>query len=92
MTALWQEAWVWVVAGLVLGALEMFAPGFILLGFAIGAGVVGALIWAGVLGASLPPMLLCLAVVALVAWLVMRKVSGVRQGQAKIWDTDINEN
>ena len=92
MTQLWQEAWVWVVAGIALGALEMFAPGFVLLGFAIGAGAVGALIWVGVLGASLPPMLLCLAVVALVAWLVMRKIAGVRQGQAKIWDTDINEN
>ena len=35
--ALWQEWWVWGVAGVVLAILEVMIPGFILLGFAIGA-------------------------------------------------------
>ncbi|WP_338030518.1 hypothetical protein [Pseudothioclava nitratireducens] len=89
---LWQEAWVWVTAGVILGALEMLAPGFVLLGFAAGAILVGLLIWLGVLGASLPWMILTLAVAALVVWFAMRKIAGVREGQTKIWDRDINEN
>lgn len=89
---LWQEWWVWALAGLVLAMLEVALPGFILLGFAIGAGVTGFLIWLGILGGSLPVLLLVTAVVALVAWWVLRSVLGVRKGQTKIWNKDINEN
>lgn len=89
---LWQEWWVWAIAGLVLAMLEVALPGFILLGFAIGAGVTGLLIWLGILGGSLPVLLLVTAVVALVAWWVLRSALGVRKGQSKIWNKDINEN
>ncbi|MEO1046683.1 MAG: hypothetical protein AAFX04_14705, partial [Pseudomonadota bacterium] len=41
---------------------------------------------------SLPFALLFFAICSLVAWLVLRKVLGVRQGQVKIWDRDINED
>ena len=34
---LWQVWWVWIVAGFALGVLEVIAPGYIFLGFAIGA-------------------------------------------------------
>ncbi len=88
----WQLAWVWVVAGAVMGALEMLLPGFFLLGFAVGAVLVGGLIWLGVLGGSLPLMLLVLALAALVTWLAARRIMGVRPGQSRIWDRDINEN
>ena len=89
---LWQEWWVWAIAGLVLAMLEVVLPGFILLGFAIGAGVTGLSIWLGILGGSLPVLLLVTAVVALVAWWVLRSALGVRKGQSKIWNKDINEN
>ncbi len=89
---LWQEWWVWALAGLVLAMLEVVLPGFILLGFAIGAGVTGLSIWLGILGGSLPVLLLVTAVVALVAWWVLRSALGVRKGQTKIWNKDINEN
>jgi len=89
---LWQEWWVWALAGLVLAMLEVALPGFILLGFAIGAGVTGLSIWLGILGGSLPVLLLVTAVVALVAWWVLRSALGVRKGQTKIWNKDINEN
>ncbi|KEO61141.1 NfeD family protein [Thioclava indica] len=88
----WQQGWVWVVAGVVLGVLEMLIPGFVFLGFAIGAVIVGALIWIGVLGHALPLTLLIFAVVSVVTWLVLRRVLGVRHGQTKHWDRDINEN
>ena len=92
----WDVWWVWVAAGLVLAILEVFAPGFILLGFAVGAVVVGIVLAIGgsvaaSLSSSLALMLLVFAVVSLVAWLVLRRVVGVREGQKKLWDTDINE-
>lgn len=88
----WQEWWVWVVAGIALGVLEILAPAFVLLGFSIGALVIGALIGAGVLGASLPILVLVFAVVSLVAWIALRKIFGLRGGQVKVWDKDINDH
>jgi membrane protein implicated in regulation of membrane protease activity len=90
--ALWQEWWVWAVAGVVLAILEVVIPGFILLGFAFGAGLTGLLLWVGVLGGSLSVMLLVFAVGSLVAWALLRRVVGVRHGQVKHWDRDINDN
>lgn len=89
---LWQQAWVWIAGGIVLGALEMMAPGFVLFGFAVGAILVGLLIWIGLLGTNLPVMLVVCAVAALITWLIARRLMGVRRGQTKLWDRDINEN
>jgi membrane protein implicated in regulation of membrane protease activity len=89
---LWQQPWVWVAGGVVLAALEMLAPGFYLLGLAAGALLVGVLIWVGVMGASLPVMVLVMAVTAVPVWLIARRLVGVRAGQVKRWDRDINEN
>lgn len=94
---IWQAWWLWAIAALVLGFLEILAPTQILLGFAIGAGVVsGILLFGGPFGASiagsLPALLLLFAVVSLVAWLVLRSMMGVRKGQVKHWDRDINED
>lgn len=88
---LWQEWWVWMIAGAVLGILEVVIPGFILLGFAIGAALTGLLLWAGVLGGSLAALLLVFAVASLIAWLILRKVAGIRRGQVKLWHHDIND-
>ena len=65
---LWQEWWVWMIAGAVLAILEILIPGFILLGFAIGAALTGLLLWMGVLGGSLAVLILVFAVASLVAW------------------------
>jgi len=88
---LWQEWWVWIVGGIALGVLEIIAPAFVLLGFSIGALATGLLIALGLLGSSLPVLILVFAVISLVAWLVMRKVFGLKRGQVKIWDKDIND-
>ena len=88
---LWQQWWVWIVAGIVLAILEVLAPGFILVGFAVGAVATGILLYLGVLGASLPVLLLVFAVMSLLTWLAFRKLFGLRRGQVKIWDEDINE-
>ncbi|MBC7142194.1 MAG: hypothetical protein H5U18_08565 [Rhodobacteraceae bacterium] len=88
---LWQEWWVWMIAGAVLAILEIMIPGFILLGFAVGAALTGLLLWLGVLGASLAALVLVFAVASLIAWLVLRQVVGIRHGQVKVWDRDIND-
>lgn len=87
---LWQEWWVWAVAAVGLAILEVLAPGQVLIGFAVGAAAVSALIGLGIVP-SIYVMVLLFAAVSLIAWLVIRKVFGIRKGQVKIWDTDINE-
>lgn len=87
---LWTVWWVWIVAGVALAVLEVLVPGFVFLGFAISAGLVGVLVGAGVLGGNVPVLALVFAVLALVAWLVLRRMVGIKEGQVKIWDKDIN--
>lgn len=88
--------WVWAIAAVALAAIEVVVPGFIFLGFALGAAALAVLFlvggpFAGGLAGSLPLSLLLWAVLSVVAWLVMRKVAGVRPGQVKRWDRDIND-
>ncbi len=88
---IWTVWWAWVVLGFALGVLEVLAPGYIFLGFAIGAVVAGVVAGIG-FTASLPVLVLVFAVASLIAWLVLRRVMGVRENQAKIWDRDINDS
>lgn len=88
---MWATWWVWIVAGFTLGVLEVIAPGYIFLGFAIGAVLVGIAVGVGLLGSSLPILLLAFAMASLVAWLALRRTMGVRKGQVKLWDHDIND-
>ncbi len=86
----WSEYWVWLSGALVLAILEVILPGNVLLGFAVGATVVGGVLFVGLLGGSLPILLVAFAVISLLAWLGLRKVLGVRQGQVRNIDHDIN--
>ena len=94
---MWGLWWIWFAAALVLGILEMLVPVFLFLGFALGAGITGLtlLIGGGLavwLSAALPRLLVYFAVLSLIAWLAVRKAVGVRSGQVKIWDKDINDD
>jgi membrane protein implicated in regulation of membrane protease activity len=82
--------WAWVILGFALGVLEVLAPGFIFLGFAIGAVVTGVLVGLGI-PAGPTAVILIFAVVSVLAWLILRRVVGVREGQVKVWDRDIND-
>jgi len=84
--------WVWVVCGFALAALEVVLPGYIFLGFAIGAVLTGVLVGVGFLGGSMPGLILVFALASLAAWLVTRKLLGSHASQVKIWDKDINDN
>jgi membrane protein implicated in regulation of membrane protease activity len=88
---MWTVWWVWIVAGFALGVLEVLAPGYIFLGFAIGAVVTGVLVGTGLMGGSLAALLLVFAVASVAAWLGLRRTMGVRKGQVKLWDKDIND-
>lgn len=88
---MWNVWWVWIVAGFALGVLEILAPGYIFVGFAIGAILTGVLLGLGVLGGSLPLLLMVFAVLSLVAWFLLRRMMGVTEGQAKLWHKDIND-
>lgn len=92
----WQQWWVWSVAGLFLGIVEVALPGYIFLGFAVGAELVAlALLVSGMLGmgtATIAPLLLLFSIGSLVGWYILRKIFGVHQTPVKIWEKDINDN
>ena len=88
---MWAVWWVWVVAGFALGVVEVLVPGFIFLGFAIGAVITGILVGIGLLGANVAVLVLVFALASLGAWFVLRRMFGAQGGDVKLWDKDINE-
>ena len=90
--ALADTWWTWIVLGFALGVLEILAPGYIFLGFAIGAVVTGVLVGIGLAPEGLTGLILVFANQAVMAWQILRRVMGVREGQVKIWDRDINDS
>ena len=66
---LWTEWWVWMSGALILATLEVLIPGYIFLGFAIGAGVMGLLILLGVSATGLALTLVIFAVLSLISYL-----------------------
>jgi membrane protein implicated in regulation of membrane protease activity len=88
---LWTEWWVWMSGALILATLEVLIPGYIFLGFAIGAGLMGLLILLGVSATGLALTLVIFAVLSLISYLAMRKYFGLKTGQVKVWDTDVND-
>ncbi|WP_417720511.1 NfeD family protein [Salipiger sp.] len=88
MIHLW---WIWASAAVLLLVLEMFAPGFIFLGFGLGAAAVSIWLLVGY-AAGWPWLVLIFAVVSLLSWIALRQLVGVRKGQVKLWERDINED
>ena len=89
---LWTEWWVWMSGALVLATLEVLIPGYIFLGFAIGAAMMGLLILFGISASGLALTLVVFAVLSLISYLLMRRFFALKKGQVKIWDTDVNDN
>lgn len=87
----WLTWWIWLAAALALGILEIFLPGFIFLGFAIGAAVTGLVLAIPGMALSLNVLVLIFAVMSLIAWLVLRKLFALPQGQVKTFNHDIND-
>lgn len=90
--SLLQLWWAWAVAAIVLMGLEVLAPGFVFLGFGVGAGIVALLLALGLFGSNVAVLLLVFAVLSMLAWFAMRQIFGIRKGQVKVWDKDINDD
>ena len=89
---MWSLWWVWVVAGFAIAIIEVAVPGYIFLGFALGAIFTGGLLGLNLASANLTVLFLIFAVASVTAWLVLRAIFGFREGQVKRWKTDINDN
>ncbi len=94
MTEAW---WVWIAAGLVLAIMEVALPGYIFVGFALGSIATGLLLWSGQwpaawMAADITHALAVFAALSVVIWLLLRLTLGVRKGQSKTFDRDINED
>lgn len=93
----WSIWWTWILGAVVIGILEVLAPAQIFLGFAIGAAATGLILLVGgplaaVLSSSLSLILLAFAGLSLLSWIVLRRLLGVRSGQLKIVEKDVNDN
>lgn len=88
---LWEQWWVWMSGAVLLATLEVLAPGYIFLGFAIGAFALGVLLVLQLSLGGLPLTLLVFAILSLIAYLGMRRFFGLKSGSVKLWDRDIND-
>ena len=88
----WTLWWVWLVLAALLGVAEMLLPGFILLGFAIGALVMALLAATGLTGSSFALSVLIYAVASVIAWWWLNRMFPRDRGNVRVWDRDINDN
>lgn len=89
---IWQSGWFWIVVAALLGLMEVLLPGYVFLGIAIACAVAGLALLVGLAAPSLPVLLIAIAVLSGVAWLILRRLMGVQEGQVRIWDRDINDD
>ncbi len=92
----WRQWWTWGMLAAFCGILEMIIPGYVFLGFAVGASALaGAFLIgdpvAGWLPEGLPALSVVFAVLSILAWIVLRMAMGVRKGQTTVFHHDINE-
>ena len=89
---LWLEWWVWMCIAVVFAILEVVIPAWVFLGFALGAAAMGGFVALNLTTLGLAGSILAFAVLSVLAYLVLRAAFGLKHGQVKIWDRDINEN
>ena len=89
---IWTNGWLWLLAALLLAALELVVPAWAFLGIAAAVGLMGLALLAGIWAGGLPMALVVTAILSGVIWLVLRRAMGVQEGQVKIWHRDINNN
>ena len=83
--------WFWVAIGLVLIILETMLPGFVLLGFGVGAICVGIMVALG-LSLSVPKLLLIFAALSLACWAIFRILFRPKKSNIKTFEHDINDD
>jgi len=83
--------WVWICIALALGVVELLAPGFIFLGFGLGAFAMAGVVLV-VPGINIPALLALFAVLSLIAWIILRMGFRKQSSGARIVTKDINDN
>lgn len=82
--------WVWVSVALILGLVEILAPGNIFLGFALGALAMVPVVLI-MPGAGVSLLLALFAGLSLLGWIILRIVFKRQSSGARIVERDINE-
>ena len=82
--------WVWVSVALILGLVEVLAPGNIFLGFALGALAMVPVVLI-MPGAGVSLLLALFAGLSLLGWIILRIVFKRQSSGARIVERDINE-
>ncbi|PVA11606.1 hypothetical protein DC366_01165 [Pelagivirga sediminicola] len=88
---LWALWWAWLVAALLFAIIEIVLPGFLFLGFALGAAAVGFLLIFAPLALGLPLLLVLFAALSLGAWAALRRMFRLRNGQVRRVKGDVNK-
>jgi len=91
MSALVGIWWVWLSSAFALAIIEIMAPGFIFLGFAIGALVMAVIVALAPTALSTQVALATFAGLSLIAWIALRLFFKNRQTPAKFFKHDIND-
>lgn len=82
--------WVWICGALALGILELLAPGYIFLGFAVGALSMAVVVFV-MPATNVPALLAMFAILSLIGWIVLRLLFRRQSSGARIVTRDINE-
>ncbi len=83
--------WMWIAAALVFGLIEVLAPGFIFLGFALGALVTGLIVGLA-FAPSAPALLAVFAAVSLLSWFGLRFAFRRQSSGVKVITDDVNDS
>jgi membrane protein implicated in regulation of membrane protease activity len=83
--------WVWICIALALGVVELLAPGFIFLGFGLGALAMAGMVLVAP-GINIPALLALFAVLSLIAWIILRMGFRKQSSGARIVTKDINDD
>jgi len=86
--AIW---WVWLATALVLALVEVMLPGFIFLGFALGALVMAVLVAVLPTALGAPVAVAVFAGLSLIAWIALRLIFRNQRSGARIIRHDIND-
>lgn len=82
--------WVWICAALALGVVELLAPGYIFLGFALGALAMAVVVFV-MPATNVPALLAMFAILSLIGWIILRILFRRQSSGARIVTRDINE-
>ena len=88
MVSIW---WVWLSAAIALAVLEVLAPSFIFIGFAIGALIMTAVVALFPAAMMAPAALALFTGLSLVAWIVLKQVFKSQSSGARRVTHDIND-